>query len=408
MKILIQSHLKIILFLLITLSYYVSITCAGASRSKRSKTKSADNSVWTLCSQEGQMCMNSKAPVKYGIKDKWVTLPPSKYSRVTLPCTNSYAGRDPLYGTKKICLKKIQTNFPVWVYLCSEGETCIVPANYGSVEVKYGNGRQFSFRKISGRFPCNAHFLNANPRTSVKACFFRKPRITKSLNLSSNTISSHQFGRRTSAQISRQRSLSGSRPPSKRAGSFGRGPGSFNSRSSSSFRGKQSFNPRNMPQPMALYAAGPKKTQAKSSTKTDTDWIFCANNDEVCKSEGKNYLSLVRYGHGNSWVYSVLSEDITCNDSSFNKVGGGSSNKCYYHSDASARIECAKENEECSYNGSMPASVYYMEEGSDMKDCLSYVVKKISGVTKFKCNSEYFNKDPAPNSTKKRCYLSLL
>ncbi len=128
------------------------------------------------------------------------------------------------------------------------------------------------------------------------------------------------------------------------------------------------------------------------------EWRWCANEDEVCRFDGR---AEVRYGAGRHWATRSVSDNIRCNNINFGDPAPNTVKACYVRSDSNASgshvpsgwRHCANEGEFCDFRGR--AEVHYGANGR---------WETRSSRNGIFCGNETFG-DPAPDRVK-ACFIS--
>jgi len=122
---------------------------------------------WTRIAGEGQSFNVAGAQtVRYGSGSAWVTRTVVDYGE----CTNSFFGRDPLYGVVKQCEVAASATTPPsgWTQIASEGELFNVA---GTQTVRYGAGSAWLTRSVTNGGACTNVYFGADPAVGiVKRC----------------------------------------------------------------------------------------------------------------------------------------------------------------------------------------------------------------------------------------------
>jgi hypothetical protein len=133
---------------------------------------------WRFCAAEGEICQfKGMAEVRFGQGDRFVTR--SAYGGAR--CDVQDFG-DPVYGVTKFCEMRQaggQGNSSQgswggggsasggWRYCAAEGQTCRVQ---GSAQVRFGDGRRFSTRRVNGEVQCSVETFGDPAYGTLKHC----------------------------------------------------------------------------------------------------------------------------------------------------------------------------------------------------------------------------------------------
>lgn len=129
---------------------------------------------WVNAASENQsFTVNEPTLVRYGARNNWV----QRTVNGSVKCTNSFFGRDPLYGVRKTCQIPSKTDTAraqatvdqsKWVKAVNEHESFRVLA---LTEVRYGVGNNWIQRNLNGAISCTNSFFGRDPAPGVfKSC----------------------------------------------------------------------------------------------------------------------------------------------------------------------------------------------------------------------------------------------
>ena len=125
---------------------------------------------WTALAGEGaSFTVTGTQTVRYGSGTSWTEKPVTGSGQ----CTNTFFGRDPLYGVVKVCELSVSTPPPPppatgWTAIAAEGAAFTVT---GTQTVRYGAGVTWIEMPVTGNGRCTNDFFGRDPLYGVaKAC----------------------------------------------------------------------------------------------------------------------------------------------------------------------------------------------------------------------------------------------
>jgi subtilisin family serine protease len=127
---------------------------------------------WTQVAGEGKTYpVSGTQKFRYGANNTWVD---KTLTGGTLECSNTFFGRDPLYGVVKAC--ELESNAPppppppsgTWTKVAVEGQTYTLT---GTQKVRYGVDTRWIEKTLSGTIQCTNAFFGSDPAYGVvKSC----------------------------------------------------------------------------------------------------------------------------------------------------------------------------------------------------------------------------------------------